>query len=130
MLNVQEYQEYISLNETKKNKEKELEDIKKKIADKERVLVENLVNNNMNKLTIGNRTVYINQTTWAKISDKEEAIRILEQEGYGDYIKPTYNSQQVSRLLRDFEENEQPIPSSFKGIIDPVIKTSLNVIKA
>ena len=30
MLNVQEYQEYISLNETKKNKEKELEDIKKK----------------------------------------------------------------------------------------------------
>ena len=84
----------------------------------------------MNKLTIGNRTVYINQTTWAKISDKEEAIRILEQEGYGDYIKPTYNSQQVSRLLRDFEENEQPIPSSFKGIIDPVIKTSLNVIKA
>lgn len=130
MLNVQEYQEYISLNETKKIKEKELEEIKKQIADKERLLVENLVNNNMNKLTIGNRTVYINQTTWAKISDKEEAIKILEQEGYGDYIKPTYNSQQVSRLLRDFEENEQPIPSSFKGIIDPVIKTSLNVIKA
>lgn len=130
MLNVQEYQEYISLNETKKIKEKELEEIKKQIADKERLLVENLVNNNMNKLTIGNRTVYINQTTWAKISDKEEAIKILEQEGYGDYIKPTYNSQQVSRLLRDFEENEQPIPSSFKGIIDPVIKTSLNAIKA
>lgn len=130
MLNVQEYQEYISLNETKKIKEKELEEVKKQIADKERLLVENLVNNNMNKLTIGNRTVYINQTTWAKISDKEEAIKILEQEGYGDYIKPTYNSQQVSRLLRDFEENEQPIPSSFKGIIDPVIKTSLNVIKA
>lgn len=130
MLNIQEYQEYISLNETKKIKEKELEEIKKQIADKERLLVENLVNNNMNKLTIGNRTVYINQTTWAKISDKEEAIKILEQEGYGDYIKPTYNSQQVSRLLRDFEENEQPIPSSFKGIIDPVIKTSLNVIKA
>ena len=130
MLNIQEYQEYISLNETKKIKEKELEEIKKQIADKERLLVENLVNNNMSKLTIGNRTVYINQTTWAKISDKEEAIKILEQEGYGDYIKPTYNSQQVSRLLRDFEENEQPIPSSFKGIIDPVIKTSLNVIKA
>ena len=130
MLNVQEYQEYISLNETKKIKEKELEEIKKQIADKERLLVENLVNNNMNKLTIGNRTVYINQTTWAKISDKEEAIKILEQEGYGDYIKPTYNSQQVSRLLRDFEENEQPIPASFKGVIDPVIKTSLNVIKA
>ena len=130
MLNVQEYQEYISLNETKKIKEQEIEEIKKQIADKERLLVENLVNNNMSKLTIGNRTVYINQTTWAEISDKEEAIKILEQEGYGDYIKPTYNSQQVSRLLRDFEKNEQPIPSSFKGIIDPVIKTSLNVIKA
>ena len=40
MLNVQEYQEYISLNETKKIKEKELEEIKKQIADKERLLVE------------------------------------------------------------------------------------------
>ena len=130
MLNTQDFQMYIDLNVKKQEIEKELEEVKAQIAEKEYLLIDELVNNNMHKLTIGNRTVYINSTTWAKISDKEEAIKILQQEGYGDYIKPTYNSQQVSRLLRDFEENEQEIPPSFKGIIDPIIKNQLKVIKA
>lgn len=129
MLNVDAYKDYITLNNLKKEKEEELEKLKKQITDIERNLIDNLVDNNMTKLTVDNRTVYIHSQIWAKIPDKEKAIEVLIKEGYGDYIKPTYNSHQVSRLLRDLDENEQPIPTSFLGIIEPITKISLNIIK-
>jgi len=129
MLNTKAYANYIALHKQKKQLEAELKDTKESIAKVEEALINSLLDNGMEKISLNGHTAYINNTTWAKISDKERAIELLKDEGYGDYIKEGYNSQQISRLLRDFEENEQDIPASFKGIIDPVVKTHLNVVK-
>ena len=130
MLNIDAYKEYIALSKEYKELKLKRDRIKKKLESYKNGLIEDLLSNDMNKITIDNHTAYVHKQIWAKVSDKDEAIRILKEEGYGDYVKENYNSNQISRLLRDFEEEEKEIPDSFKGIIDPIFKMELNVIKA
>jgi len=130
MLDVGLYQEHIELHLEKRQLENQLEKVKQKIADGEHRLIEELVANEMQKISIGGETCYINSTIWANVSDKNKAIEVLLNEGYGDLVKPSYNSNQISRLLRDFDENGQDAPASFAGIIEPFVKYSLKVIKS
>ncbi len=130
MLDTNLYKEYIVLTDKKSDLKSQLEKLEKEIKTKMPLLVEELLDNDMTRISIDEKTVYINNTTWANITDKEKAIEVLTNEGYGDYIKPAYSPAQVSRLLRDFEEEEKDLPASFTGIIVPYIKTNLNVVKA
>ena len=129
-LQTEEFKTYILLNEEKKELKAALEKVDKKLAAMQGSLTSNLLENDMSKITIGDRTVYVSEQLWASVSDKSRAIEILEETGYGDYIKPSYSIQQLSRLLRDFKEQDELIPKEFEGIIDPLVKTNLKVVKA
>ena len=130
MLNIDEYQEYIDLHKEKEELDARLKKIKKRIDNYQKVLIDNLLQNNMQKVTVGDKTAYVRSQIWAKISDKQKAIDALVSEGYQDYVKPAYNSHQVSKLLRELDEREEELPDAFKGVIEPVAKTTLNVINA
>ena len=127
MLNISEYNHYIQLSEKRKDLKEQISHIEKEISALETTLIDELLNNNMSKISIGDNTAYIRQQIWAQINNKEDAINTLVKEGYGDYVKPSYNSNQVSKLLRELEERGEPVPSSFKGVIDSVIQTKLIV---
>ena len=129
-LNIDEYQRYIDLYEKKDKLENELKSVKSQIDAYQKNLIENLVTNNMSKITVGNKTAYVRSQIWAKVNDKQKAIDALISEGYQDYVKPTYNSHQLSALLREFEKREEALPPAFVGVIEPSVKTTLNVINA
>jgi hypothetical protein len=129
-LDVSLFKDFIELNKEKKELESQLDKIKKQMTGMQDFLTDSLLENSMTKITVGDRTVYVAEQLWASVSNKERAIEILEETGYGDYIKPTYNVQQLSRLLRDLKEQEELPPKEFEGIIDPLIKTNLKVVKA
>jgi len=130
VLNIDEYQNYIDLHEKKDKLETELKAVKKEIESYQKGLIENLINNNMKKLSVNGKTAYIRSQIWAKINDKQKAIDALIAEGYDDYVKPTYNSHQVSKLLRELDEREEALPPTFVGVIEPSVKTTLNVINS
>ena len=129
-LQTEDFQKYIDLNKEKKELKKALGIIDKRLSAMQGALTSNLLENDMSKITIGDRTVYISEQLWASVTNKANAIKILQETGYEDYVTPNYNIQQLSRLLRDFRDQEELIPSEFEGIIEPVVKTNLNVIKA
>jgi len=130
MLNVDEYQAYVELFKEKQNLEKKLEKIKKRLKQLESGLIDQLLQNNMTRISVDEKTVYIRNQIWAKISNKEKAIEALRAEGYDDYVKPGYNSNQVSKLLRELDERDEDLPVSFKGVIEPSTKTTLGVTKS
>jgi hypothetical protein len=125
MLDTDAYKNYITLCKQRASINDELKFVEEEIKQMAPMLIEQLLQNDMTKVTIDGKTVHIRSQKWAKIPNKEKAIKILIQEGYSDYIKPTYNSSQVSRLLRDLDDNEQDPPASFAGVIDFTIKNTL-----
>jgi hypothetical protein len=127
---IDDYKKFIELDKKKKQLKSELKEVEKNLQSLESILTDNLLNNDISKFTIGDRTVYITKQIWASVSDQYKAVKLLKQAGYGDYVQEKYNANQLSRLLRDLDEQEVDIPSEFKGVIEPLVKTSLRVVKA
>lgn len=117
MLDTQSYREYVRLYNDKKDLEKKLKDTKKELLDKEQFLIENLADNDMQRISILGKTLYTKVNTFAVISNKSDAISILRQEGYGDFIKEGYNVQAISKLVRDILEEDGKLPEGFKDVI-------------
>lgn len=128
MLKTDEYKEYVELDTKKKELERDLEKTKKKIAQKQEALIENLIDNEMKKISIAGKTVYIHNMTYASIKDRARAIEELKKAGYDDYVKEGVNNNSISALLRHFQEEGEDLPENFKGVIDPYEKISLRVI--
>jgi len=130
MLDTERYKNFIELNQKKKEIEQQLKEIKKQIETEEIDLIDQLLDNDMEKISINGRTVYINSKIYAQIHNKQKAIEILKAEGFEDYVKPSYNTNQISTMLREFDEKDEELPDSFAGIIEPYLKQKLCVIKS
>lgn len=127
MLDTQSYKEYVRLYNDKKETEKKLKNIKKDLLEKESFLIENLADNDMQRISISGKTLYTKINTFAVISNKLEAISILKQEGYGDFIKENYSTQAISKLIRDLLEDDGELPEGFKDIITKGTSSKLGV---
>lgn len=71
----------------------------------------------LNRMTVNGYTVSLRKTLWAKCDDKEKGYDALIAAGLGDYATRGFNSQSVSALFREWEENEEPPPAELDGVI-------------
>ena len=128
-MDIDQYKEFIDLSDKRKKLKAEVAQVEAELREKEGLLIDELLDNDMNKLSIGDKTVYISNTLWANVKkeNKQLAIQALRDAGYDDYLKESYNMNQLSKMLRTFVENEETSP--FEGIIDGVLKTVLKVVK-
>jgi len=128
MLDTQSYKEYVRLYNDKKDLEKRLKNVNKELLEKETFLIENLADNDMQRISISGKTIYTKINTFAVISNKTEAIAILKKEGYGSFIKEGYNTQSISKLVRDLLEDGGSLPEGFGDVIIKGNSSKLGVV--
>jgi len=135
--NLKLFKNYIELDNQKKKLKQELDKVQEKMTSVEQGLIDMLIENDMSKIAVSDRLAFIHTTTLATTTDKLMAIKALKDAGYGDLVSEGFNSQQLSKLIRDLEEEESDSPETFKGypkefngIIGKYSKQSLRVRKA
>lgn len=127
MLDTESYKKFINLSARKKELKSLTNQVQKKMDELEKPLLDQLLLNGLDKLSMDGRTCYPKNTTVAKISNKATAITILKQGGFEDYISEGYNANSISKLVRDQIEEFGELPPEFGEVIQPLTVTRLCV---
>jgi hypothetical protein len=121
------FKEFFDLDTRKKELETELKQINEKMQTIEPTLIELLEANDMSKISIGDKMCYINPRRFAMISSQSEAVKILKEAGYNDFISESYNTNSISKLCRDLVDEHGDLPEEFGEIIKLGEVAKLNV---
>ena len=130
MLDTDGFKKFVELDDRKKNLETELKEVKKDILNQEKFLIENLMVNDMEKISISGKTCYIRDYTFARLKSRDEAIDVLKASGYEDYVKENINAQSISKLVRDLIKDDGGLPQEFENIIWSDTRSNLRVINS
>lgn len=116
-----------------KNLKMEIDQLKLERDQMEDRLIEEMAECGLEKLTIstekGPRTVYVHRQVWAgHTGDKEGLCDALIEAGLGEYVKPTFNTNQLSAYIREFDPDgtltETEIIKKLPERIQPFLKVS------
>lgn len=117
MLNTERFKGFVALYKKKQRLTAELKEVDEKIGAMNTALVDNLLDNDMSKISIAGKTCYIKTRRFAKLSNKQETMSTLREAGYGDYIKEGYNKQSIDKLVRDLHDENGALPEEFGDVI-------------
>ncbi len=96
----------------------------------EEILVAHFTENGVQSVRMDGKLVYLHIATFAMTPQgTDAAIEVLKATDYRDLVKPTVNSSALSALVRELKEQDA-IPESFMGVIEPGERTSLRIKKA
>lgn len=92
-------------------------------------LMDQLVEAGSNKIVVDGATVYIHQQLWAKPKngDYESAIAALRLCGLGDLVKETFNTNQLSAVIREMKREDRQIPEALEATIETTDTYDLRV---
>lgn len=125
--------EFMEMYELKRDLEAELKSVTERIGELEPPLLEYFALTGTERVTRNGLTAFLHSQLWAKIEEgatKADVIEGLREAGLADYVSETYNSNQVSALLREWAEQELPIPGPLQGKLGATEKHSIRVRKA
>ena len=115
---------FVALENRKRELEAQVKEIKEEQAQISEVLIDAMLDADIQSFKVSGKTVYLHSQIWAKVEDKDKAMALLQETGYGDLVKPTYNSNQLSALVRELGED---LPEEWEGVIEanPVVSVRM-----
>ena len=111
--------EFVELDTLIKDLDRSVKEAKKKREDLGKKIMDEMIDEGVNKITLNGKTLYIKRTVWAKYPSREDAIQALKEAGLNEYVKENFNNMQLSAFLREKVEAEEPLPDAFVGKIEP-----------
>lgn len=118
------------LREQKKEIDERRKEINAEIEVVETEMVELMMEQEVGKFERAGNTFYINTRLFASpIADKkQELFKTLKNEGYGDLVQETVNSNSLAAFIREqMEENEDQLPEWLNGLVNIYEKTSIGI---
>jgi hypothetical protein len=112
-----QFKRLFELDAKRKNLEKQIKEIDEEYQKLEETLIEVMEANDLPQMKIGGNLCYVNPRRFAMISNKHEAIQILKQNGYNDFISEGYNTNSISKLCRDLVDEHGDLPPEFGDVI-------------
>jgi hypothetical protein len=112
-----QFRKLFDLDAKKNALEKELKEVKEEYQTLEKTLIEVMEANDLPQMKIGSKMCYVNPRRFAMISNKWEALQILKQNGYDDFISEGYNTNSISKLCRDLVDEKGKLPPEFGDVI-------------
>ena len=125
MLNTEGLKQFIELNDEINQTKEKLKILQEKKTAMTDTLVTNMECEDMENVKIAGRKVYLHEQIWAKISNKAKAIQTIKKL-YPELITETFNTNQISSLIRELLSNDK-LPQEFEGNIDYIVKKDLRV---
>ncbi len=130
MLDTEAFKEFVALTNKKKELKEKLDVVTNEIISKEKFLIDNLMSNDMTKISISGKTCYTKINTFAVIKDRDKAIKLLKESGYEDFIAEKYNINSISKLVRDLLEKDGELPENFGDTITAGQTIKMGVTKS
>jgi len=110
----------------KKTYEKKAKECEERLAKLLPIIETLMIDSELQKLSFANGvTSSLESLTWAKVHDQKKAVRLLKKAGLNHLVLgERVNSQGLSAHIREQERNREPLPESWKKIIEanPVSK--------
>lgn len=129
-LNTEGLREWAKLANKKIQLKADLAKIIERMTEIGPALIDNLASEGIPRLTIEGRTVFPKEIIYAKITNKEDAIRVLRDAGLNDFISEGYNTNSISAYVREIDRNEEELPEAFGDTIKIGKKFDLSSVKA
>lgn len=108
----QELAEYARLDARKQELKSELEHVQRELTELEASLLPEMAESGIQNMKVsdgngGHRTVYMNRQIWAGHNgDKQALCQALKEAGLEEYVQPTFNAQQLSAWVREFDPDK------------------------
>lgn len=130
MLNTNNFKEYVRLYKRKQELDAESKKIKEELDNWEQSLVDSLVDNEMDKISIAGKTCYLKLIRFAKVKSKQEALEVLKNSTYSDFVTEGYNTNSINKLVRDLYDENGELPDEFGEVIQLDSKVKIGVTNA
>lgn len=110
------------LDDQIKTRESEIKGLKEEYNQLSATTMEHMTQEGVPSITVDGNTWYMKSKTFVEMIDgatSEDVREALIASGYGAMVKPTYSSQSLGSLLREFEESEGqiPIPDALAAVV-------------
>lgn len=131
-INSQKLEQFIQLNEQKKQLEAELEKVKDTIAELQTILLDQFGDNGMSKISLNGSTVFLKRQLWAsaKDGDYKRACQALIDSGLDHLVNTRFDTNSLSSFVREQDELGIELPTLLKDTIKVTEKFSLQVRKS
>lgn len=116
----------------KKDLEAQVKETNGKIEMLDAKLSEAMTDSEVEKFTRNGSTFYLNTKLYAspKAGAKDELIAALKQNGFGDLVKETVNSNTLNSFCKEqMEENEDELPDWLEPVLNTFEKTTVGIRK-
>jgi hypothetical protein len=126
---------FIELEEMRKSREGEIDEIKKEVAELEPQIMERFENAGMQSMKSKQGTViYIRRDLWAGAKEGAEVLLLeaLKSVGLGDMVKEKVNTQTLSAYIREQEKdqfgaNVSAKPEEIIGVLPEGLREAVNI---
>lgn len=124
---------YRELKEKKDALNAELRELQKQLDETEKVLSEEMINNELQKFTLDGYTFYLNTRTKASpyAQYKQEVYRWLKDNGYGDLVYETVNANSFSAFVsKDLLAEVDELPKELQGKVNVYEQITIGMRKS
>lgn len=124
---------YRELRDKKDALNAELKELQEQIYQTEKVLSEEMINNEVQKFTLDGYTYYLNVRTKANpvAKFKQEVFQWLKANGYGDLVYETVNANSFSAFVaKDLLAEVDELPKELQGKVNIYEQISVGVRKS
>ena len=126
---------FIELEEMRKSREGEIDEIKKEVAELEPQIMERFENAGMQSMKSKQGTViYIRRDLWSGAKEGAEVLLLeaLKAVGLGDMVKEKVNTQTLSAYVREQEKdqfgaNVSAKPEEIIGVLPEPLRGAINI---
>jgi len=129
-LDTERMQKFVELEQKKKQLEWDLQRIKDEMTAVETDIIDDLIDNDVDKVSVRGRLLYPKRQVVANVHNKQAAIEAIKKAGLTEYVGESYNANQISAYLRECDAEGRELPEEFRGIIEPYEKVKLGIRNA
>jgi hypothetical protein len=113
------FKRYAELADQKDDLKLKLSQTQQEMDRLENVLINEMIDNDMDKASVGGRSFSPYTQIWAKVRDKSKLGEALRETGHGDLVSESVNHQSLSALVREFYDSENGLPEAWRNVIEP-----------
>jgi vacuolar-type H+-ATPase subunit I/STV1 len=124
---------YRELRDKKDALNAELKELQEQICQTEKVLSEEMINNEVQKFTLDGYTYYLNTRTKASpvAKFKQEVYQWLKDNGYGDLVYETVNANSFSAFVsKDLLAEVDELPKELQGKVNVYEQITIGMRKS
>lgn len=112
-MDIRQLQKFVRLHDKKRKLEEELKEVKAAISEMQPEVLEYLQENGIQNIDIEGNKIYVSRDIHATFLGTEEAVRILEEQGFADALTTTVHPSRASSIVREIANSigvDEPLP--------------------